>query len=398
MADQTGKNISVVFKAEPDFGVPDVTVTGATVFRASPSSGLSLKKASILPTEFRKDGMTVQARHGSRSVDGEYMADLSVGTFDPLLEAAFRGTWHASFTITQADVTSVTTLADGIVGTSGSFITLGVKVGDVIVLASFTDAANNSRNLRVTAVTASKISVAEILTINASGDTSFTITVSKRLVQGNPPVARSFAFEQYLQDIDGSKLFMGVRVTGLTLSFKPDATVQVTFKCMGQDMQALTGAAAPYYTSPTISTSIPLVVVDGKVRANGTDVIDFTAFDVTFDLGGAVQATLGSLTSPDVFTNNAKVTAKLSALQSDLSNLNLFLDETAFDIAVLCVEPMSEPKHFTSFYFGNCLPMSNDAPIGSDNALIESIDVNVGIDQAGGAHSSTMIQVNSSAA
>jgi hypothetical protein len=396
---QTGKNISVLYKKEVTLGIAPAA-DGATQFRASPASGLSPAKASVMPTEFRPDGMTVQARHGSKSVAGDYLADLSVGTFDALLEAALRGTWFASFTITEADMTSITIpTTSTIVAAAGSWITKGVKVGDVVRLANFNTSADDAINLRVTAVTASTLTVAEALVVDAVADTSFTLTVCKRLVQGVPPVPASFTFEEHNQDIDASEYFVGVRISKMALKFAPDATVQVTFSCIGLDMDTVEGASAPLFTTPyTISTSVPLVCVDGKVRVNGADEVDFTAFDVTFDLKGATIPVIGSVISPDVFLNNAVITANLTALRSDLSRLGLFLAETTFAISVMCVEPMSEPKNFLSFFMGNALSMGNTKQIGQDNALIETIPVNIGIDQAGGAHANTMLLLSTSAA
>lgn len=401
MTYQTGKNSDVRFKVETTFGTKHATATGAKYFRASPSSGLELKKAPVLPTEYRNDGMTVQARHGSRSVDGGYDADLTIGTFDELFEAVLRGTWLAAQTITEATagLTSITTTTSTIVAAAGSWITAGVVVGDVIRLTGHSTAANNSKNLRVLGVTALTLTVPTgDLTANAVADTAFTVTVTKRLIQGNPPVGRSFSFEEYFQDIDKSEVYKGVRITGMTLRFNPDNTIMVNFRGVGQDMEVLEGASSPYFTSPTLTTTLGLTVVDAKVRVNNTDVTDFTAFEVDFDLNGAGQAVGGSNLTPDVFVNNAKVTANISFLKSSMDNVNLYLNETTFDIFLMAVENESEPKDMHSFFFGSCKLMGSSKSLGSDNALVETFPVNIGKDEVGSPRSATMIQMNSSAA
>jgi hypothetical protein len=398
MTYQTGKNVLVAFKVESTFGTKP-SAGSASVFRASPASGLGLRKGQIRPGEFRADGMTTQARHGSRSVEGTYEADLSLAFADALFEAVLRGTWLASFTITQATATSITTQANSITRAAGSWITDGARVGDVVRLSGFNTAANNNINLRVTALTATVMTVAETLVVDAAADTTFTLTVTKRLVMSNPPVARSFTFEEVFQDIDSSQIFKGCRICGITLKFTPDNTVMVTFKVVGQDEETGTGASSPYYTSPTVSANIPLVCVDGKIRVNGVDAVDFSAFEITYDIGGATQGVIGALVSPDVFTNNAQVTASLTALRSDLTRLNLFINETIFDIHVMCVEPEAEPKDFMSFYFGNVKVMDAQKNIGNDNAFLETLPLVIGADEAGSAvgHTSTMMQINSSA-
>ena len=123
---QTGRNVLLAYKAETTFNTAATAGSGYR-FRANASSGLRLTRALINPGEIRSDGMTSMARLGSKSVAGTLSADASVGTFDPLLEAALRGTWTAAVAGTQATggLTSVTTTANTIVASAGSWITAG---------------------------------------------------------------------------------------------------------------------------------------------------------------------------------------------------------------------------------------------------------------------------------
>jgi hypothetical protein len=394
---QTGKNAYVAFKVEGTLGTKPAA-GGASIFRAAPSAGLELKRASVMPTEYRSDGQTTQARLGSKSVDGAYSADLSAGTFDALFEALLRGTWLASFAITNATMTSVTTAGGNtIVAAAGSWITQGLRVGDIIQLSGFTDAGNNGRNLRVIGLTATVITTAETdLINNAAADSSFSVQVLKRLVQGNPPVGRSFTFEEYYQDIDGSQVFKGCRLSKVTLKFNADQTVQIEFGLVGQDEEVLTGASAPYFTTPTLTTTVPLIISDGKVRVNGVDAIDFTSLEITFDLSASTQPVIGTLLTPDIFTNPAKVSGTLTGLRQDFTRLNLLINETVFEIMVMCVEPTGAPAKCMAFWFGNVKAMGNQKSLGQDNALIETIPVNIGADATGSPRNLTMMQVSSS--
>jgi hypothetical protein len=308
----------------------------------------------------------------------------------------------AAFAITEATagLTSITTTTSTIVASAGSWITAGVKVGDVVRLTNHSTAANNNKNLRVLAVTASTITVPTgDLVADAGADAAFTLTVAKRLVQGT--TNRSFTFEEGFLDIDKSQLFTGCRITGMTLRFMPDATVMVRFNVVGQDMQLLEGGAAPFFAdgSEVITTSLALSVVDAKVRVNGADIVDFTSFEITFDLGGATIAVGGANTSPDVFINPAKVSANISFLREDFDNITAFVNETVFQIGIVCVENDSEPKDFINFFLGNCKFGASQKGLGVDNGLIETLPVTVGKDETtGGAYSQTMMQISTSAA
>ena len=153
---QTGKNIAVLYKVQAAKGTAE-TGAGGYGLRVRPSAGLKLGKGIIQNEAIRGDGQTRRGRHGTRNVSGGLVSDLCVGEMDNPFEAYLRGTWSASFTITQTDVTSITTTTTEIVGASGSWLTEGVRVGDMVKLTDHSTAANNSKWLRVLGVTASTI-------------------------------------------------------------------------------------------------------------------------------------------------------------------------------------------------------------------------------------------------
>src|SRR5690606_15576854 len=95
-----------------------------------------------------------------------------------------------------------------------------LRIGDIIRLTDHSSAGNNNRNLRIVDLDATTITVAETLTLNASPDTDVTITRPKTLVQGVTP--RSFTFEEYEADIDGTEIFTGCRVGSMQLQLQPN--------------------------------------------------------------------------------------------------------------------------------------------------------------------------------
>jgi hypothetical protein len=377
MSGQPGKNHVVAFKAESVFNTP-VSGAGATQFRFAPSSGLSLKRAEIVDPEVRKDGMSSPSRLGSKAVAGSYVGTLSQATFEGLFAAVLRAntTWTAAVAITQATMTSITTTTSTIVAAAGSWITQGVRVGDIVVLTGHATTANNSRNLRVTAVSASTITVAETLTTDASPDTTFTLTIQRKVTNPATLVRTSFTVEEYSSDLDDSELFSGCRVSSIKLSFGTDAMVQVEIGFVGANMTIPGTAASPNFTSPTLTTTVGLVAVDSTLRLNGADVTNLTSLEVTFDLGAQSQAVIGSLVTPDVFEGQLKITGSFTAVRTALtgSNLATFLAETDnVELHLLMVEPMAEPKNFVSMFLPRLRLLSADAPIGNEGALMETV-------------------------
>lgn len=397
MVYQSGRNIGVSYKSESSYGVL-AGASGAKAFR--PNSGsLTLTKEPIRSNENRRDGMTTRGRHGSRAVAGSYACDLSLGSFDDLIEAAFRGTFETALVITEATagLTSITTTTSTIVASAGSWITAGLRVGDVIRLTNHSSAGNNSRNLRITGLTASTITVAETLTLNAVADTSFTITRPKKLIQG--VTNRSFTFEEHEADIDGSEVFKGVRVGSLQIQLQPNGNCILTFGLVGQDMEVMTGASAPYFTSPTEYVSVAMTSVEAAIRIGSADVLDVSSIDLTLNLNAAGVPVVGSNVTPDVFTNLATIEGSITALKSDVTRSQQFLDETVLSLHLMFTEPETAPQDFCAFFLGNfTLATATKGELGSDNARTQTFTLLPGVDERGGAFDRTMIKYQTSAA
>lgn len=398
MVYQSGRNIGVSWKLESNGFGKLAGPTGAKAFR--PNSGsLLLSKEPSRPGENRRDLMTRRARHGSRAVAGSYVCDLSVGSVDELIEAVFRGVFTPVLTITEAmaGLTSITTSEHAIIAAAGSWITAGLRVGDVFRLAGHASAANNGINLRCIGLTASTITVAETLVANAVADAAFSVVRPKKLLQG--VLARSFNFEEHEADIDGSEVFKGVRVTSLQVQLQPNGNCTLTFGLVGQDMEMMTGANAPYFTDPVEYVSIGLSAIEAMVRLGSVDMLDVTALDITLNLNGAGVPVVGSKVTPEVFTNVATVEGSITALKSDVTRGQQFLNETELSLHLMFVEPDSVANDFCSFFLGNfTLGSATKGEIGTDNGRTQSFSLLPGVDERGGAFDRTILKYQTSAA
>lgn len=395
MAYQSGRNVRVAFKEETALGTLPGD-TGAQVFRIN-SGGLNLAKEPINSGELRPDLMSTRGRHGSRSVTGSYVADLSVGTFDDLIEAVFRGDFTAVLTLDEVNFTSITTGVNTIILASGSPITLGLRIGDIIRLTDHTSVGNNARNLRITALDATTITVAETLTVNAAADTDVTITRPKTLVQGVTP--RSFTIEENEVDIDGTEIFTGCRVGSMQLQLQPNGMTVLTFGIVGQDMDALDGAEAPYFTTPTKTTTIGLTAVEAKIMLGGVDVLDVSSIDMTLQLNASGTPVVGSNVTPEVFTNSAQITLSVTALKKDIARVQQYLDEDELSLHLVFEENETGAADFCSFYLPNItLASASKSELGQDNGRTVTFTCLVGAADAGGATDVTMIKYQTSAA
>ncbi|HEV7455913.1 MAG TPA: phage tail tube protein [Roseococcus sp.] len=395
---QTGRNVVVAYKANAGaYGTPAVVGSGATGFRPV-TGGLNLTKQAIPSNENRRDGMRTRGRHGQRAVAGSYQAELSIGTFDALFEAALRGTWSAAATITQASVSSATlsVQADGFTISTGSWITAGIRVGQVVRFTAGV-ASGNQIPCRVVGLTATKITVAETLSVEAGPISTWSVTRGKTLIQPSTPVNRDFSFEEYEVDIDQSERFDGVRVGGFSLEMRPDNLINVTFNMVGQDGEVLATGSSPYFTSPTFSTTLPLSVVDAGLRLGSKNIVDLTGFTLGFDLSAQPVSVAASNVTPDVFTNLATVTAEITALREDLADVSRFLDETQLALHLLCGIPGTN-DYWALALTNLTLGGATKSALGQDGPRTQTLPLVVGIDEAGGAFDPTMLRLSTSAA
>lgn len=356
---QSQSNGYVAYKVQSALGTQASGGSGA-ILRQAGGQGGRLSKATTESNEVRRDGMRIRGRHGTQKTNGQWTAEMSIGSHETILQAVMRDTWDASdLVLTQSDFTSITTGANAIIFASGDPRTLGLRVGDVIRITNYSQAADNGRNIRITALTSTTITTAETMTVNAVADTTVTITRPKKLIQysAGTLVKRYFTLEEVDLDIDASEVLTDFVWGSVRFSMQPNGLFMADPGGIGTGrFDAFEATATPLLTSPTESTAPPLSVVDATIRIGSNDVVDLTSFDLTIDIEPMAPDVFGSGAirySPDVFSGQMAVSMNITALRKDLQFVNDFIDETVYSLHVLAVENESEPKDFVSIYVGN---------------------------------------------
>jgi hypothetical protein len=383
MPGNVGKNVVVAYKVEGTFGTP-VTGAGAEQFRFQPGQGLNMGRALIEDPEVRSDGQRSMARLGMKSVTGGYAGTLSLGTFNTFIAALFRNTFTAdvaAVTCTGAGafVSLATTLGNTLtlVGT-GSFLTAGVRVGQVIRVTVMGAGVDNV-NAVVATVAANVITVLGTPWTNITAQTVAVLTIKKNVKNGATFTRSSYTIEQYYQDIDESEQFAGCRISSMKLSFQPGSVATVEFGIMGQQEQILGTAAAPGFTSPTQYTSIGMIALDALIFLAGVSIATITGGELTFDLNVTGQDVVGSSLTPDEWEGPMKVTGSITAIRTALtaSNLAKFLAETDnVELSLMFTEPDPVPPiDFIHVFLPRLKYLGDTNPLGNDGPIIETIPV-----------------------
>lgn len=401
-----GKNVSIRHKVEVTFGTP-VTGGSGEEFRFQEGSPvLTLDRALIEDPESRDDGMTSQVRLGSKHVTGGLRGTLSVGSFNTWIAAIFRNTFAAAATLLTCDngatytslaVTNQNTLT--LVG-SGSFLSLGVKVGDVIRLGA--TAADDDINAVVATVAANVITVLGTPWANFTADTNAALKSTKKITNSSTLTRSSYTIEQYYSDLDESEQFAGCRIVSMKITFQPNQVATVEFGVVGKTMALLAGGSAPGLTSPTEYTSIGLVVSDASMYLAGSAIATITGGEIMFDLGGAGIDVVGSDSTPDVYEGSMKISGSLTAVRTALasSHLSRFLADTDnVELSLMFVEPdAAAPIDFIHVFLPRMKYVADSASgIGSTSPILENISFRAAIKATTTGYDSAMASISTSA-
>lgn len=404
---QSNSNALVARKRQSGLGVQASGASGK-VIRTAGGSGIKLAKAATESAEVRKDGLSTRGRHGTQKTSSAYNAELSLGSHDDIIQALMRAEWDTDvLSVSQTEMTSVTTGANSIVAAAGSWITEGFRVGDVIRATNLSDAANNGRNIRLTGVSALTLTTAETLIVNATPDTAFTITRPGKRVT-NPATLTAYydTIEEFEGDIGESTVLTDFVWGTAKLSMAPNGIIMLDPGGVGTGkIDVLQDDDAPLLTSPVATTGAPMSVVDATVRFNGVDLVEVTSFDISMDIQPSAPDVFGSggiKYAPDVFTGVLRVTINLTMLRKSLDLLKAFKDETGLSLHVLCVDNTAEPKDFLSivvpnFTLGGVDPSALSKQGGGRTQTISIPPALVGIDSSATGNNS-MITFQTTAA
>lgn len=416
MGFQSQSNGRMAYKVQSGLG-SRASGAGGLVFPQSAGAGGKFAKGTIADDRLRRDGMTSRGRHGMPTTSGAWTGPTVLGSFETILEAALRDTWSAAdLAITQASTlggsaaaTSVTTTANTIVAAAGSWITQGLRVGDVVIPTGLPDAANNGKPIRLSGVTALTLTTPDTLVLNATPDTSFAITrKGKKLIQFSTGalVERYFTIDEHELDIDQSEITQDFMWGNLKFTMGgPNNLLMVDVGGMGTGaFEPLSTGSSPLLTSPTEFDADALAVIDATIRIGNQDVADLTSFDFTFDVPLSAPATFGVSTnrvSPKVFAGNATGALNLTMLRQDLQFITDFAAETQYSLHVLAQDEARAGFFafaLTNFTLGGVDKSALSNKGGGRTQTISVPKELIGKDASGGAFAATMVGFQSTGA
>lgn len=357
MAAASGAFLKVARKRETTYGVL-AGAAGAALMRRVKAQ-VDLTKQTYKSNEIRPDLQVADYRHGVRSVPASVSGELSPGAYSDEISSVLKRDFAAVAAISGAGITIAAGALNGglqtysVTRAAGSFLTDGVKIGDVLRLSVGTfNAANLAKNLWVIGLTAT---IATVLTLNGSAlvaegpisGSTVTVFGKKTFVPTTGHTAVSYSLEKFFSDIAQSEVYTGIRYSKLDIQLPPTGIATIALSGTGKDL-GQTGTSQ-YFTSPTaLTTTGVTAAVNGIVMLNGVAQAVITGLQITGDAAFSGDPVVGANTVPAQFAGPVSLTGQASMQFVDNVARDLFVNETECSLMVVLTSDNTAASSFVA--------------------------------------------------
>lgn len=381
------------------------TSAGQIMRRESSTFELA-KESYTTESEITSTQQVKSSRHGVKTVNGSLNGIFSPGTYSDPLSAVLRRDFSAVSAITGL---SITVAGSGpsytITRAAGDFLAGGIKIGMVVRLtAGSFDSANLNKNLLVTGVTATVLTV---YVLNGSAlfpegpIASAAVSVPGKVTYvpetGHTNIYHTV--EEWYPDAAVSERNLDVKFTKADLSLPGSGNSTIKFTAIGLDQTTDTTA---YFTSPAAETTTDaLAAANGLLMVNGSAIAVVTDLSISIDgKGAAADGVVGANVRPDVFRGKVMVTGSFTAYFESVTVPNLFVNETQTSILSALTAGSSAAADFVTISL-SAVKLNSSTPSDSETGQKRSYNFTATYNSAGGAalaNTATTIQIQDSAA
>lgn len=349
----TGVDMSVAIKKQSALGTIAAGGSGTLLRRVS--STLNLKKDTYESNEIRTDYQVTDFRHGVRRVEGSISGEISPGAWALPMQSFLRRDFT---TLTAVTGLSLTIAGSGPTYTvtrgSGDFLAGNFKIGHVVRLsAGSLNAANLSKNLLVTNVTATVLTVIPLngVALVAEGpiaSCTVTMTGKQTYCPASSHTNDFFTIEHWYTSLSLSESYWDAKFCDMKIALPPTGIATIEFPVMGLD---LTTAGSQALTSPSAATTNQVVAaVNGVLRSSAGALANITGFSIDGTNGCSMAGPIvGSNKYADVVNGRHKITGQLTALFDSATLRDYFLNETEIGAYVALTSSSSADAAFIAF-------------------------------------------------
>lgn len=319
----------VAYVAESNWGVTPATPTLTTVRR----TGGSLKSPTetVTSNEIRSDRNRATVQRVGVSANGSMEFELSYGSHDDLLAAAFASAWTTA--INFSDSVQITALT-GTIAATGAFT--NALVGQWLKLSGFTTPGNNGYFRVATKTSANEITVEDPDDVLEDETKSAAITSGGCLRNGT--TESSFTIEQSHLDLGFYLQFLGMRVGGVNLSIPASGLITGSFDFQGKEATASAATIANTLTAAGTNPVFNGTSHFAALTVGGAALADnLTEISVALTNNLRQRRALGSLAPVGVIYGTADVTGSFRLYPTGKTLIDKYLDFEESSLALRLV-------------------------------------------------------------
>ena len=391
MGQASGVFKQVTYKVETTYGV--MPAAGAAQAMRRVTSSLDKTKDTYQSGEIRPDFQMADFRHGLRKVAGTINGELSAKTYADFLAAVLKKDFAVGVSVTGASLTiGGAAGAWTILRAAGSWLTDGVKVGDVVRLtAGAFNPANLDKNIQVTALNATVLTgiVLNASALVAQGPiTAATLAVigKKAFTPQNGHTDKSFSIEHWHPDVPSSEVFTGLKVSKMTFTLPATGMATVAVEFVGKDVVP---GVAQYFVNPTpVTVTGTMAAVNGVVKVGNASGGTITSASIEITAAQSSEPGIGSNTADQASTGRVIVTGQVTAKFDSPSLRDAFYNETEISAYLAFTSDNSAASDFMAFSLSR-LKLNGAAKDDGEKILIQTIPFQALLDINGGAGKAT---------
>jgi hypothetical protein len=391
MGQASGVFKQVTYKVETTYGV--MPAAGAAQAMRRVTSSLDMTKDTYQSGEIRPDFQMADFRHGLRKVGGTINGELSAKTYVDFLAAVLKKDFVAGASVTGASLTIAGAAgAWTVTRAAGSWLTDGVKVGDVVRLtAGAFNPANLDKNIQVTALNATVLTgiVLNASALVAQGPiTAATLAVigKKAFTPQNGHTDKSFSIEHWHPDVPSSEVFTGLKVSKMTFTLPATGMATVAVEFVGKDVVP---GVAQYFVTPTpVTVTGTMAAVNGVVKVGNASGGTITSASIEIAAAQSSEPGIGSNTADQASTGRVIVTGQVTAKFDSPSLRDAFYNETETSAYLAFTSDNSAASDFMAFSLSR-LKLNGAAKDDGEKILIQTIPFQALLDINGGAGKAT---------
>ena len=327
----SGSQVQWFYGVEDASGViqPNETTPAWTPIRFN-TSDVARDTAQIDSDEINQNRQREKSRQGTFSVAGSIVANLTFGSHDDLLAAAFQASWVTQ--VTETEITFAAVAATNDYTDSGSgFIAAGFAVGDLVTVTGFTESANNITDGKITAILAGVMTIGgtdgDGITDEVAGDSVTIALAGDTLDVGSTPPR--FALLRRNTDTSVDVLYRGCRVSDLSFAIALNVSAIITLPVVGENVENFTVPGGSTFNAAT-STEM-MVPTIGYMQDAETALTYLTDYNVDFTNDMNPLFSLFQRQAYAVENGVFTASGTLAAYQPDSTLLDKFFDETETD-------------------------------------------------------------------